>query len=523
MKNTKVKKEKTTEKAITLVALVVTIVVLLILAGITITYVIGDNSVFKQASEAKLKTDIAGWQERLEMAKSPVFIEGLGKFAPNKYFNYIQQQGIINNKDTDVIDNEDGTYEVTTKPGYVFLVTLMPIKESPTDAKIEYLGQVGKLPPKVKSITVTGKTGTSIDIAVEVVRLEKGKLSYYYREATEDDSNEYIKVKEDIEDLTATIGNLTDGKIYDIKVVVKNKNGEHELVVKEAIQQLVKTITLDKTSITIGKNKTLQLKATVLPENAENKKLVWSSSNETIATVDQNGLVTTKVDGNVVIKVKSTDGGEAEANCSIKVAVLAESISLNKTTETVTKGSTKTLVATVLPADTSNKTVTWKSSNTSIATVSISGVVTGVSTGSATITATTTDGTNKSASCIVTVPAITTSIELNSVRARIATGYTRWLNAVATPSNAAQEFEWTSSNTSVATVDNSGKITAKAAGSTKITVKTKDGTSLSKTCSVTVATGVSVTTLTSIQSSNKIARDSYGNLITIPRWFQGVN
>ena len=104
---------------ITLVALVVTIVVLLILAGITITYVFGDNSVFKQASDAKLKTDIAQWQERLETAKSPIFIEGLGTFDPDAYFQYTQEQGIINNKDIDVVDNGDGTYDVTTKPGYV--------------------------------------------------------------------------------------------------------------------------------------------------------------------------------------------------------------------------------------------------------------------------------------------------------------------------------------------------------------------------------------------------------------------
>ncbi len=123
---------------LTLVALVVTIVVLLILAGITITYVVGDNSVFKQAQEAKLKTDIAGWQERLEMAKSPVFIEGLGTFNPDKYFDYIQQQGIINNKDTDVIDNEDGTCEVTTKPGYVFEIELMP---NPENQQMEVINQ----------------------------------------------------------------------------------------------------------------------------------------------------------------------------------------------------------------------------------------------------------------------------------------------------------------------------------------------------------------------------------------------
>ena len=81
---------KNATTGITLVALVITIVVLLILAGITIMYVMSDNGIFKKASDAKLKTDIASWQERLELAKEPVFINGLGIFDPDEYFEYIE-------------------------------------------------------------------------------------------------------------------------------------------------------------------------------------------------------------------------------------------------------------------------------------------------------------------------------------------------------------------------------------------------------------------------------------------------
>ena len=120
------KKKLKKEKGITLVALVVTIVVLLILAGITIMYTMGENSIFNKASEAKNKTEIAKWQERLEVAKGPVIIDGLGTFNPDKYFEYLQNQEIIEDKDTDVTENEDGTYDVTTKPGYIFSVELVP-------------------------------------------------------------------------------------------------------------------------------------------------------------------------------------------------------------------------------------------------------------------------------------------------------------------------------------------------------------------------------------------------------------
>ena len=176
---------KSGENAITLIALVITIVVLLILAGITIMYVMSDNGIFKKASDAKLKADIASWQERLELAKEPVFINGLGTFDADEYFEYIEKQEFIEDKDADVTDNEDGTYLVTTKPGYIFQVELMPNKENPKDAEIEYIGEAGKLFPKINSIEVTGKNSNSIAVKVTVSRLNGGKLSYYYKKEEE--------------------------------------------------------------------------------------------------------------------------------------------------------------------------------------------------------------------------------------------------------------------------------------------------------------------------------------------------
>ena len=117
------------ESGITLIALVVTIVVLLILAGITISLVFGSNWVIKKVQEANENTKIAQVREELELAKGPEYIEGNGKYNPDSYFERIETEGIIGNKDTDVIDNGDGTYEVTTTPGYVFEITVEPNKE----------------------------------------------------------------------------------------------------------------------------------------------------------------------------------------------------------------------------------------------------------------------------------------------------------------------------------------------------------------------------------------------------------
>ena len=228
---------KNATTGITLVALVITIVVLLILTGITIMYVMGDNGIFKKASDAKLKTDIASWQERLELAKEPVFINGLGTFDADEYFEYIEKQEYIEDKDADVTDNEDGTYLVTTKPGYIFQVELMPDKENPKDAEIEYIGEAGKLFPKINSIEVTGKNSNSIAVKVTVSRLNGGKLSYYYKKEEETEYHE-LEGKQNTEELTAEFTGLEQNKIYNIRVVVENKVGTDEAVINELTGEL---------------------------------------------------------------------------------------------------------------------------------------------------------------------------------------------------------------------------------------------------------------------------------------------
>ena len=307
-------------KGITLVALV-TIVVLLILAGITITYVMGDNSVFKQASEAKLKTDIANWQEKLETAKGPIFIEGLGTFDPDAYFQYIQNQGIVHNKDTDVIDNKDGTYEVTTKPGYVFLVTLMPTPEKPTDAEIEYIGQAGKIPPVIRRIEVSA-TASSITGKAIISRLGNGTVTYYYKLSTagDDSYTEIINVNGEL-GATQSSG-IIAGEKYIIKVVAKNDVGEAIKTAEiTATKIFIESIILENVEVKTGK--TITLIPTILPENATNKNVTLESSNTEVATISDEGIVTGKSDGTTTIIAKATDGSGKMANCTVKVTSLA--------------------------------------------------------------------------------------------------------------------------------------------------------------------------------------------------------
>ncbi|MCQ2288181.1 MAG: Ig-like domain-containing protein [Muribaculaceae bacterium] len=261
-------------------------------------------------------------------------------------------------------------------------------------------------------------------------------------------------------------------------------------------------ISLSKTSLTLEKGSTSTLTATVSPTDATNKNVTWTSSNTSVATVSSTGIVTAIGPGSATITTTTTDGSNKSASCAVTVKISATGISLSKTSLTLEKGSTSTLTATVSPTDATNKNVTWTSSNTSVATVSSTGVVTAIRPGSATITATTTDGSNKSASCSVTVKITATGISLSKTSLTLEKGSTSTLTATVSPTDATNKnVTWTSSNTSVATVSSTGVVTAVGSGSAIITAKTADGSNLFTTCNVTVrvtSSGISLdkTTLT---------------------------
>ncbi|OUP56919.1 Ig-like domain-containing protein [Pseudoflavonifractor sp. An184] len=183
--------------------------------------------------------------------------------------------------------------------------------------------------------------------------------------------------------------------------------------------------------------------------------------------------------------------------------VPVNSVSLSPSTLNLVENETGTLTATVEPSDATNKNVTWESSNTSIAAVDATGKVTAIGAGTATITVTTADG-GKTATCVVTVTAATvpvTGVTLNKTSTSLYVGDTEILTATVEPSDATNKnVTWSSDDTSVATVDASGRVTAVSAGTATITVTTEDGTKTA-TCTVTVTVPVTGVTLSQTQAS----------------------
>ncbi len=140
--------------------------------------------------------------------------------------------------------------------------------------------------------------------------------------------------------------------------------------------------------------------ATVDPSDAE---ISWSSSSTAVATVSTTGKVTAVGNGNAVITASATDGSGKKATCAVTVTTLVTGVSLNKTSLVLNEGGSETLTATIAPSTASDKSVTWSSTNTSVATVDQNGKVTAVSKGTATIKAEAKDGSGKYATCSVTV------------------------------------------------------------------------------------------------------------------------
>ena len=179
-----------------------------------------------------------------------------------------------------------------------------------------------------------------------------------------------------------------------------------------------------------------------------------------------------------------------EYTLNIKSATVpVTGVTLNQAELSLYTGESKTLTATVQPDSATNKNVTWESSNTSVATVDVSGLVTAVSAGTTTITVTTEDG-DKTATCEVTVTAATvpvTGVTLNKTSTSLYVGDTETLTATVAPDNATdKDVTWTSSDSAVATVDQNGLVTALARGTAVITATTADG-GKTASCTVTVS------------------------------------
>ena len=265
----------------------------------------------------------------------------------------------------------------------------------------------------------------------------------------------------------------------------------------------VTSITLSQSTANLKVGEVLTLTAIVVPDDATDKTVTWSTSDENIAAVDANGVVTAISAGTATITAMA---GDKVALCQVTVENIAVSgITLSQSAESLLKGEVLTLTATVVPADAFDKTVTWSTSDESIAAVDGNGVVTAVAEGTATITAT---AGGHSAACLITVEkGIGVSGITLQDRAFLVEGEVLSLTANIVPNNATNKTViWNSSDESIVNVDDNGVVTAVAEGRATITATAGRHSAV---CLITVEKGIAVSGITLSQSSVFLTEDEY--------------
>ena len=275
-------------------------------------------------------------------------------------------------------------------------------------------------------------------------------------------------------------------------LIVNLQNRVTALENQQSATVRVTGISLNKSTLTLNVGGTNTLIATVLPSNATNKSVTWSTNNSSVASVN-NGTVTAHAKGQATITVTTADGGYS-ASCSVTVnevstTVNVQGVTLSTNTLSMKVRGTANLTANIRPSNATNKNVTWSTNNNAVASVS-NGLVTANSVGQATIRVTTADG-GYTDSCLVTVSEATTTTSVTGVTLNNSTltmnkiGGTQTLGYTITPSNATNKnVTWSTSVPTVASVNN-GIVTANANGTTVITIRTTDG-GYTDTCTVTV-------------------------------------
>lgn len=309
--------------------------------------------------------------------------------------------------------------------------------------------------------------------------------------ATDDDLTNWGADPNEIKNRSAFV------KITGLKVGTTTVTASTET--RKALQDCTVTVTapvpvtsvkLDQDELTCDSfDKSYFLNCTVYPDGASNTNVEWASSNPEVVQVyssgDRRGQVVPQNPGIATITVSSQENPAVTYDCIVTVTATrpVESISLNHDAKTFTKaGETLQLTATIYPDSATNKTVTWKSSDKTVATVDESGLVTAVGNGTADITATTEDG-NFKATCQVTVeiPELTLSLDKTELTL---TQTEEQQKLTATVSDPEEKVTWLSSDPFVATVTRDGTVTAIANGTATITASAGDKT---VSCTVEVA------------------------------------
>ena len=515
------------ERGITTIGLVVTIIVMLILAGVTISLMQGNSGIISKADESKSQTERKEVIEKAKMTVSEKVVNNGGNELTRSELKEILEQYFINVPEDYTLETilrtkeENGKYEI--KVSEIYDRDIMTENEE-TDDSTEVV------PPTSSTNVENGNSGNTGSSTGGTGNTNSESTSGGNSNNTGNDGSNSAEIdvtKVEMDKQTATVDINGENTVQlNAKVIPSNANKNTEITwtsKKKAVASVnQKGLVTGKTvgnsmimatsqngystdclvvcqakitgikinpvtaNMTVGQKITLT--ATTSPEIVT-EKVTWKSRNEDVAKVDNNGNVT-GIGKGVVEIIAQNPGGTIQAVCTVTVKINPTEIRLNYSKLVLDKNSSNIpkLEATILPDTTYvNNSIVWDSSNKNVVTVE-NGKLTLIGNGKTQITAKTENG--LTATCDVTVQTSITSIAVSSTSKKMEVNQTAQLTATVTPADATEKVQWTSSNTDVATVNDTGFVTAKATGTVTITVKNSDGKK-SATCVVDVTRQVS--------------------------------
>ena len=432
--------------------------------------------------------------------------------------------------------SEDGTVTAVAKGKATITAVLKGEKRSwKATANVTVLRPVRKVTLSTKNLTVYDHDDSALDgllaqnegegsLWTKVLVLSAGRTAQLSAVCSPEDASSR-KVTFTTSD--AGVARITGGTTLKAEqrgecdlTVASVQNPEVTETVHVLVIQPVKKVTVQAESKSVAAGDSIRLTATCAPDNASIQAVTWKSANPSVASVDEDGLVTGLKKGTVTITATAADGSGIKGSVSLTITQNAEEITLDKTSiQVVAGGAASYLRATVLPATASNRNVTWESSDSSVARVE-KGKVTGVAPGDCVIIA-------RSASN----PEVTAEAEVRVIRRVSKITFAR-SGGVELPVETSTQLQWTiepydatiqeltftSSYPAIASVDANGVVSGLKRGGTTITAKATDGSGKQAQIRVTVTQPVEGVELKSVLHHVQIeTSDHRATALTIPQ------
>ena len=285
---------------------------------------------------------------------------------------------------------------------------------------------------------------------------------------------------------------------------------------------IIQSITIIGNDSIIIRNGFNQLSTQVLPNNATNKQVIWSISDTNLAFITQTGLVTVKANGTVIVTATAADGGGAKATKNITISsqnINIQYITINGNDSIIIRNGFNQLSTQVLPNNATNKQVIWSINDTSLATITQTGLVTAKANGTVIVTATAADGSGAKATKTITISNQNINIQSITINGNdsiiIRNGFNQ-LSTQVLPNNATnKQVIWSISDTNLATISQTGMLTAKANGTVIVTATAADGGGAKATKTITISN--QNVGLNDINLTNQITvyPNPSGNFVTI--------